>query len=133
MNQLFYTGVCSYCGQVAELPAPCDTEADANNLASQRCSCDIAKAERNLRLSVESAKNCVRELFGAPAADRGFAEVKTQKGMDLMLALVDLAAGGEIDSASIVLSGYCKGTVSRTAKGKIKIKRAETKSAEMEA
>lgn len=124
-------GACRYCGQIQEV-GPHQTQAEADDTASEVCNCPGARAARRERERVEDAQERVHRLFGDGAEELGFKPVH-DAAVDLLDQVVELIAKGPISSASLNIRGQCKAKFSITSKGKIKVSRSETRSCDLEA
>lgn len=126
------TGVCRYCGQLITVD-PHPTQSDADDTASEVCSCPRAREERRVTEQIESANDRVNQLFGEQAEELGFKPIVESGPVELLNTAVELIARRRISSMAVQIRGQCKAKVSFTAKGKIKVERSETRSSALEA
>ena len=81
-------GVCRFCGQTKILAQPMPTQEQADEYATQTCSCDPAKAVRRRKRETET----IQQMFGeyAPTV------------VDLLQQVVDLIRDGLLESGTSI-------------------------------
>lgn len=120
-------GTCQYCGQVQEV-GPHASRTLADEAAAEVCSCPQAAAARHLRERIEDAKDRVNRLFGESAEDFGFRQVTNGAVMELLEAVAESAARGEVYAAVLNVSGGGRAKFAVNSKGELKISRSVTRS-----
>lgn len=111
-----FDGICPFCGQIA-LDGECD--------------CDGAKRERKIQEQIQRANDKIYELFGENCTKLGYNPV-ADESIQLMLEMAEQVAYWKMYSASLYIANGVKAKISRTAGGKIKIERSETKKQSLE-
>lgn len=120
-----FIGSCKYCGQVVEVNHVCDSQEEANELATKNCSCDAAKKARHIEESVISAKAKLEELCGSESRFYGFSELSDET-IAALENIIELIGSGIIgDTSCKVGLGTVK--ISMNIAGDIKIKRSEAR------
>ena len=123
-----YIGACKYCGQtIAE--ASFETQEAADIEATNRCTCDKATYEREMRERIEKAEANIDQLFGWGAGNNGFSQLEP----DLVEDLKDKArrcGNRGIKSCTIVLKNGEVAQI-RAGQAEIKVKRSKTIKAEL--
>lgn len=104
-----YTGVCKYCGQVANVKV--ENEDDADIIATESCDCDEAKKLQRKNVVKENLSIIIKDL-----------DVKTKMTIQ---DLADCICDEKVDTANIDVNGI-KITIKRT-KEKVKVSRKEIK------
>lgn len=124
--------VCKYCGQAFY----CDeakTQDDLDRYAVMHCQCNGAQTERARIITVENAKEQLREvfefdLFGKPENmkfDESFDKIRQQ-----IEKLLEFMVDYQIVNLSVAVAGLGKIALSVNADGAIKIKRTVSNSIE---
>lgn len=128
MNKTTYDmGACTYCGQAVSLDREYSSAEEADAAATAICKCAEARAERDLKKEIEAANDKIFRLFGEAAGGSGFAPIRSQETIALMMSAVELVARDHIDSLTINCRGAYKAVISMNSKGKIKVSRSETR------
>ena len=125
-------GACRFCGQYIEVgPHPSQEEADET--ASEVCSCYEARKARRITEQIEDAKEKINRVFGEEAEKLGFKPINSPGSIQLLEEIASLIAIGEITAAAVNIRGQCKAKLTFTSKEKIKVSRSETRSVDLEA
>lgn len=128
-----FVGACAHCGQVIASDKDFDSQREADQWATENCSCDEAELERQRRESVEAADAQVDALYGEMCVDYGFKPVKANV-LELLKIMARSVALGEAGRISAVLpGGGGKFSVVSTASGKVKILRVVSNAQALEA
>jgi hypothetical protein len=115
-KKINFEGVCPFCGQVS---------------LDEECNCDGAQRERKIQSQIQRATDTIYELFGPDCTENGYAPV-ADESIKLMREIVEQVAYWKMYSASLHIANGIKAKFSRTASGKIKIERSETKKQSLE-
>ena len=108
-------GSCKYCGQIINVEA--DTQTEADKRATMECSCTAAKLAQKRNRKISEAKEFILGLF--PESD---SEAPTIVSLHRMVDEID---SGRYSGASVQLDGCTSCKISRTTKGNIKVTRAD--------
>ena len=121
-------GVCAYCGQVGRLnDERFDTQEEADEYATEHCSCAAAQSEQRMNERIANAKEHARDIFGEGATEYGFRPVADNRIFSLLDQLIELVVRQQVNRASLIIRGECRATVSMKSKGEIEIGRSETR------
>ena len=115
-KKINFEGICPFCGQVS---------------LDEECNCDGAQRERKIQSQIQRATDTIYELFGPDCTENGYAPV-ADESIKLMREIVEQVAYWKMYSASLHIANGIKAKISRTASGKIKIERSETKKQSLE-
>lgn len=113
MNRM--EGFCKYCGQIINVEAETQTEADER--ATMECRCGAATLAQKRNRKISEAKELILSLF--PESD---SEAPTIVSLHRM---VDEIGSGRYSGASVQLDGCTSCKISRTTKGNIKVTRTD--------
>lgn len=115
-KKINFEGVCPFCGQVS---------------LNEECNCDGAQRERKIQSQIRRATDTIYELFGPDCTENGYIPI-ADESIKLMREIVEQVAYWKMYSASLHIANGLKAKISRTASGKIKIERSETKKQSLE-
>lgn len=115
-KKINFDDICPYCGQIS---------------LGEECDCDGAKRERKIQSQIQRATDTIYELFGSDCTEIGYVPI-ADESIQLMLEIVKEVAYWKMYSASVHIANGVKAKISRTASGKIKIERSETKKQSLE-
>ena len=125
-------GACRFCGQYIEV-GPHASQEEADETASEVCSCYEARKARRITEQIEDAKEKINRVFGEEAEKLGFKPINSPGSIQLLEEIASLIAIGEITAAAVNIRGQCKAKLTFTSKEKIKVSRSETRSYDLEA
>ena len=108
-------GSCKYCGQIINVEAETQTEADEK--ATMECGCGAAKLAQKRSRNISEAKELILSLF--PESED---EAPTIVSLHRM---VDEIGSGRYSGVSVQLDGCTTCKISRTVKGNIKVTRTD--------
>ena len=108
-------GSCKYCGQIINVEAETQTEADEK--ATMECGCGAAKLAQKRNRNISEAKELILSLF--PDADEDAPVIVSLHRM------VDEIGSGRYSGVSVQLDGCTTCKISRTVKGNIKVTRTD--------
>ncbi len=115
------TGACKFCGQTHMFETDeTATEEQLTEWATEECSCEVAKREREVKKSEERVKSNIKRLFGE--YDAGV----------ILAAAVHSVAICAVDSVTVNVGDGVKGILSLGNNGKVKIKKSTTMVDELE-
>ena len=121
-----FLGVCKYCGQIRTDITEAETQAEADEKASQHCRCPSAMQYKAQMRQKAEAKSNVRELFVEPAECwNSIAEECLIKIMD---AVIDEISEYRLKSVTFTIPGIGKATISINGKDEIVVARKTTMS-----
>lgn len=115
-KKINFEGICPFCGQV---------------LLDEKCNCDGAQREQKIQSQIQRATDTIYELFGPDCTENGYIPI-ADESIKLMREIVEQVAYWKMYSASLHIANGVKAKISRTASGKIKIERSETKKQSLE-
>ncbi len=115
-KKINFEGVCPFCGQI---------------LLDEKCNCDGAQREQKIQSQIQRATDTIYELFGPNCTENGYVPI-ADESIKLMREIVEQVAYWKMYSASLHIANGVKAKISRTASGKIKIERSETKKQSLE-
>lgn len=115
MNKTVLSGACKYCGQIQNISAA--TQEEADKIATNRCHCPGARKAQKREAMVRNAKaiNCEG----------------TENISDLLITAGDMILNEEIQGITIA-AGNIKFEASSNKDGYIKFQRTETKKQELQ-
>lgn len=130
------TGICKHCGQLVSVDdITIRTEEEANEYASNHCSCpeaareyerlaarDRAAKERDQALT--RAQEQIDDLFGEGAAGYGLLEVK-EEIRELMHGTATLIYDNNMKDATMNINSCVKVKISKSSKGKLIFMRSD--------
>lgn len=115
MNKTVLSGVCKYCGQIQNISAA--TQEEADKIATNRCYCPGARKAQKREAMVRNAKAINYE--------------GTENISDLLITAGDMILNEEIQGIAIA-AGNIKFKASSNKDGYIKFQRTETKKQELQ-
>ena len=121
-----FLGVCRFCGQIRTDITDADTQAEADEIASQHCRCPSAMAYKARIHQKDEAKSNIRELF--VDTDERWNSINEESLLKLMDAVVDEIAEYRLKSVSFSIPGIGTATISVNAKDGIVVARKKTMS-----
>lgn len=124
MSDEIMMGVCRFCGQVQQVRAETQEEADAK--AALYCKCDGAAQTRRVMETIRDARDKAEDLLGEGGALDGFVPVTDEGVRALIDAAIERAAFGEIREAAFQIIGHGAVKITRTKSGGVKIERSRT-------
>lgn len=112
------TPICKFCGQavITQLPENC-TQYEADELASENCSCLAAQGYRKKLKNKRDAKQQIDELFGKCAGG---------DVVELLKDAVELLDESDIEKLTVNINSTTVGEVKIDAKGKYSITKTVT-------
>ena len=108
-------GSCNYCGQIINVEAETQTEADEK--ATMECGCGGARLAQKRSRNISEAKELISSLF--PESDNDAPSIVALHRM------VDEIGTGRYTGVSVQIDGCTSCKISRTAKGNIKVTRTD--------
>ncbi len=121
-----FTGSCRFCGQIANVGYSFSTQEEADEYATEHCSCTEAVIQRESREQIGYAKERVKQLFGADAKENGFSPVKEDAVISILNSIVESVANKKLNWATLRIKGGGKATITATANGRIRVQRSVT-------
>lgn len=122
-------GNCIYCGQSrmvevfeGDLAKASSEEEYVNLLATEKCECQEARAQRHIKQQISKAKQCIKQYFGKDFP--GTAEILSNA--------VEQIINGKFNKITIDTGCKVKGIVQINSKGNIKVQRKATNDSVME-
>lgn len=117
-------GACRFCGQMGQIKVnqPWDCE-EVNEAVTETCDCYEAIKYTRKKRQKEHAREIIEKQFGADAAQGEEDRIV----IDLLHELSENIIEERIENAAISIGRGIKAKISATAKGTIKVERAETK------
>lgn len=124
------TGICKFCGQMVQtgIGVP-----DPDAIAHEYCDCKDAQEERRIQYQIESAQENIDALFGTGCESMGFVPLKEQEELEVLKRIAAEVARNRIVSASLLIFGGGKATISYGRKGEVKVTRQIVRAQTMEA
>lgn len=124
MKMVIPTAACKFCGQMIQIEEECESQQQAEELATMYCGCDKAKEYQKETQRKDKAIKNVSALFGEDAAP----EKRIGEGIVNILneAVEEIYSGG-LAKVTVNLRGGVKGSISQNSKGEINVERTETK------
>lgn len=127
----YTTGVCPYCGQLANIGSEVETQEEATELAIEVCTCAGARHERETVDKIEAAFDRIDDLFGEDATRYGFQPLTKPEPIEVLKQIAVLVARGSLSSAGLSVTGQCRAKIGLTSKGEIKVERSEARSCQL--
>ena len=127
-------GYCNFCGQAKEITSPRAEQAsqeDLNILATCQCECPDGRNTARMINQIAVVKARIEKLFGVDAVDYGF-EPYPEAAESLNTIGKMICEVEEVESATIKFSDGVKCKILKTASGKIRVERSETKNVKLE-
>ena len=124
MSDEIMMGVCRFCGQTLQMRA--ETQAEADERASQACQCPGAAQTRRVMETIRDARDKAEDLLGEGGALDGFVPIEDSGMRALIDAAIELIAVGELKEASMQISGRGAVKVKASGVGGVKIERSRT-------
>lgn len=117
-------GACRFCGQMGQIEVnqPWERE-EVNEAVTEMCDCYEARTYTRKKNQKERAHKIIEKQFGAFAAQ----DEEDRIVIELLHELSENIIEERIESATISIGRGIKAKISATAKGTIKVERAETK------
>lgn len=118
------TPTCKFCGQavIVELPEGC-TPLEAEEIATENCSCLLARENKKKLKAKEQAKAQVEELFG---------KCSSEDTVELMKDAVELLHSSDIERLTMNINSTTVAEVKIDAKGKYSVTKTLTVKAKRE-
>ena len=122
-----FLGSCKFCGQIsAGTVDGAETQAEADEIATEDCSCYDAKEYVRLKKQKTRAKILVNEIFGTDSKEW---EATAEKELIAFLhKAVDLVADNRLKSVQATIPGAGSARISMNNKNGIVVERRKTKS-----
>jgi hypothetical protein len=120
-------GTCKFCGQCNwDLDCTnCNTVSEANNIATEACGCDEAKAYTARLKKYEATVAHIDNLFGVGAEEKGLISMSSNV-LTYLHACAERIAYSDISAVTVQVARGCQARLSTNAKGQIKVERVET-------
>lgn len=113
-------GACRFCGQIISFETlGQSTPEQLDEWAVEKCDCSTAKNYTRRKKSIEGARKKIKQLFSSGDGEEAAALI-------LNMA-VDAISTEMLAEVSVNLGNGCKGKVSQSSKGNIRVERTDTK------
>lgn len=124
------TGVCCFCGQMAQIETLFSWEQEkVNEAATEMCTCYGAKEYTRKKGQKERACKAIDEQFG----QQDGADEVDELIRDMLKEIAELIVEEKMNSATMDIGNGLKAKISITSKGYIKVERQKTEKAVQEA
>lgn len=107
-----FIGACRFCGQTSGAPGEYASQCEADEAATQLCSCNEASKAR----AAEKGRNRLRAMFACEPEDISI----------LLVKILNAVAAGDIEAATVKIDGNTKCKISCNSKGDIDVQRVDT-------